>query len=169
MRMIGAACVLSVAFSLARVTKPLGRQPKVPERGLQAPRMWQDRDRVFALERPKSDRWLFRGGVRGPGGEPVPLVALSEETGAQLVVQSADGIEDLHLLARVLMENLAREERVYVEDVVRVPARGGEGYAFFFTVADETRGRWRWCAQATASRWPSPAGPWARRPTWWTK
>ena len=80
--------------------------------------------------------------MRGPDGEPVPLLALSQETGAQLVVQSADGIEDLRLLARMLMENLSREARVHVEDVERVLARGGgEAYGFPFTVADETRGR----------------------------
>ena len=143
MQIISAAGVLAIAFSLlpARVTTPpLGRAPK-PERGLQAPRMWQDKSSLFALERPESERWMFRSGVRGPDGEPVPLLALSQETGAQLLVQSAEGIEDLRLLARMLMENLSREARVHVEDVERVLARGGEAYGFSFTVADETRGR----------------------------
>src|SRR5260370_17660110 len=71
----------------------------------------------------------------------MPLRALSQETGAQLVVQSAEGIEDLRLLARLLKENLSREARVQVEDVERVRARGGEAYGFSFAVADETRGR----------------------------
>ena len=140
---LAAAAVLALAFSLqpARVTAPLGRAPKQPQHGLQLPRMWQDRDSRFALERPESDRWMFRSGVRGPDGEPVPLLALSQESGAQLVVQSADGIQDLRLLARMLMENLAHETQVHVEDVERLLARGGEAYGFSFTVADETRGR----------------------------
>ena len=103
--------------------------------------MWQDRSGQFALQRPENERWMFRAGVRGPDGEPVPLLALSQETGAQLVVQSADGIHDLRLLARMLMENLANEAQVHVEDVERLLARGGEAYGFSFTVADETRGR----------------------------
>ena len=84
---------------------------------------------------------MLRGGVRGPDGEAVPLLALSQETGAQLIVQSADGINDLRLLARMLMQNLSNEARVHVEDVQRVLARGGEAYGFSFTVADEVRGR----------------------------
>ncbi len=137
------AAVLSVAFPAvqARVAPPSGRAPKVPDRGLQAPKMWQDRGGQFALERPTQERWMFRSGVRGPDGEPVPLLALSEETGAQLVVQSADGVNDLRLLTRVLMENLSAEARVHVEDIERVLARGGEAYGFSFTVADEVRGR----------------------------
>src|SRR3989440_9708350 len=136
------AVVLSLAVSLApaRVTSPMGRAPK-PGHGLSVPKMWQDRTGHFALERPESERWMFRSGVRGPDGEPVPLLAMSQETGAQLVVQSADGIHDLRLLARMLMENLSAEARVHVEDVERVLARGGEAYGFSFTVADEVRGR----------------------------
>lgn len=103
--------------------------------------MWQDRESQFALERPQSERWMFRAGVRGPDGEPVPLLALSQESGAQMVVQSAQGINDLRMLARLLSENLGREAQVHVEDVQRVIARGGEAYGFSFTVADETRGR----------------------------
>ena len=136
------AAVLSVAVSLtpARVTTPLGRAPR-PERGLPVPKLWQDRTGQFALERPDAERWMFRSGVRGPDGQPVPLLAMSEETGAQLVVQSADGVHDIRLLARMLMENLAGEARVHVEDLQRVLARGGEAYGFSFTVADEVRGR----------------------------
>src|SRR5438105_1970336 len=142
MSLIAAASVLSLGLLSvpARVVTPLGRAPK-PQHGLQAPKMWQDRDSQFALERPESERWMFRSGVRGPDGEPVPLLALSQESGAQLVVQSAEGIRDLRLLARMLMENLAHEAQVHVEDVERVLARGGEAYGFSFTVADETRGR----------------------------
>ena len=84
---------------------------------------------------------MFRSGVRGPDGEPVPLLALSQESGAQLVVQSADGINDLRLLVRILSENLSNEERVHVDDVERLLARGGEAYGFSFTVSDEVRGR----------------------------
>jgi len=139
---IAGAAVLSLAASLApaRVTSPLGRAPK-PQHGLQSPRMWQDRTGQFALERPDQERWMLRTGVRGPDGEAVPLLALSQETGAQLIVQSADGINDLRLLARMLMQNLSNEARVHVEDVQRVLARGGEAYGFSFTVADEVRGR----------------------------
>ncbi len=139
---IAGAALLSLTISLlpARVTSPLGRAPKTRNE-LQAPRMWQDRSGQFALERPDQDRWMLRSGVRGPDGERVPLLALSEETGAQLVVQSAEGIHDLRLLARLLMENLANETRVHVEDMQRVTSRGGEAYGFSFTVADEVRGR----------------------------
>jgi len=140
---IAGAAVLSLAASLtpAWVTSPLGRAPKPHVPGLVVPKMWQDRTGQFALERPAQERWMFRSGVRGPDGEPVPLLAMSEETGAQLVVQSTDGIHDLRLLARMLMDNLATESRVHVEDLERVLARGGEAYGFSFTVADEVRGR----------------------------
>ena len=131
---------LGLTLSPARVITPQGRTPRL-QRGLQTPRLWQDRGGQFALERPENERWMFRAGVRGPGGEPVPLLALSQESGAQLVVQSAEGIRDLRLLARMLMENLGNESRVHVEDVERVPARGGDGYGFGFSVADEVRGR----------------------------
>ena len=140
---IAGAVVLSLALLLspARVDTPLGRAPKPQPHGLLAPKMWQDRAGQFALERPAEERWMFRSGMRGPDGERVPLLAMSEETGAQLVVQSADGIQDLRLLARMLMENLAAEARVHVDDVERVLARGGEAYGFAFSVADEVRGR----------------------------
>lgn len=143
MHTIAAAAVLSLGLSLvpARVTSPLGRAPKAPQHGLAAPKLWQDRTGQFALERPENERWMFRAGVRGPDGKPVPLLALSQETGAQLVVQSADGINDLRLLARMLMENLSNEARVHVEDVERMVARGGDAYGFSFSVADEVRGR----------------------------
>jgi len=157
--------VLSLAVSLApaRVTSPMGRAPK-PGHGLSTPKMWQDRTGHFALERPAAERWMLRSGVRGPDGEPVPLLAMSQESGAQLVVQSADGIHDIRLLARMLMENLAGEARVHVEDVQRVLARGGEAYGFSFTVADEVRGRVAvvragdYVALAVAS-WPMGAPP----------
>lgn len=137
------AAVLSLGLTLvpARVTRPLGRAPKAPDQGLAAPKLWQDRTGQFALERPGNERWMFRAGVRGPDGQAVPLLALSEETGAQFVVQSADGINDLRLLARMLMENLANEQRVHVDDVERLVARGGDAYGFSFSVADEVRGR----------------------------
>jgi len=138
---IVAAAILSLGLLPARVTRPLGRAPKTPEHGLKVPKLWQDRTGQFALERPGNERWMFRAGVRGPDGEPVPLLALSQESGAQLVVQSADGINDLRLLARMLMENLSNEQRVHVEDVEKVLARGGEAYGFSFSVADEVRGR----------------------------
>jgi hypothetical protein len=137
-----AASMLSLGLTLApaRLTQPQGRAPR-PLHGLQAPKLWQDRGGMFALERPENERWMFRAGVRGPGGELVPLLALSQETGAQLVVQSADGIHDLRMLARILMENLGNEQRVHVEDLMPMVARGGDAYAFGFSVADEVRGR----------------------------
>ena len=139
---VAAALTLASPLALARVSGPLGRAPKPPPAGaLQAPRMWQDRDGVFALERPKSERWAFRGGLRGPDGAPVPLLALSQESGAQVVVQSTDGVNDLRLLARMLMENLSNESRVHVEDIEKVLSRGGEAWGFSFSVADEVRGR----------------------------
>jgi hypothetical protein len=139
---LAAAAVLSLASPLAyaRVSVPLGRAPK-PQHALPVPKLWLDRAGSFALERPEGERWAFRGGVRGPDGEAVPLLALSQESGAQLVVQSADGIRDLRTLARMLSENLANEMRVHVEDIEKVLARGGEAYGFSFTVADEVRGR----------------------------
>src|SRR2546430_16139407 len=92
---IDGAAVLALAVLLvpARVTSPMGRAPK-PQPGLQAPRMWQDRIGQFALERPDQDRWMFRSGVRGPEGEPLPPLAMSPETGAQLLVQGAGGNPD---------------------------------------------------------------------------
>ena len=125
----------------ARVITPQGRAPRISPHGLAAPKLWQDRTGQFALNRPDNERWMFRAGVRGPDGQQVPLLALSQETGAQLVVQSADGVRDLRLLARMLMQNLSNEERVHVEEVERVPARGGDAFGFSFSVADEVRGR----------------------------
>src|SRR3954462_14020703 len=134
---ISAAAMLSLAVSLvpARVTSPLGRAPQ-PQHGLSVPKPGEPRPGQSARERPGSERWAFRSGVRGPDGEPVPLLAMSQETGAQLVVQSADGVNDLRMLARLLMENLSNEQRVHVEDLEKVLARGGEAYGFSFTVAD---------------------------------
>src|SRR2546428_11755494 len=111
------AVVLSLAVSLApaRVTSPMGRAPK-PGHGLSTPKMWQDRTGHFALERPAAERWMLRSGGRGPGGEPVPLLAVSQETGAQLVVQTGDGVHDIRLPAPMLMEKLAGEARVPGED-----------------------------------------------------
>ncbi len=132
--------LLAASPSGARVGQPLGRQPKAPDR-LPAPRLWQDRGGAFALNRPTGERWAFRSNLRGPDGTPVPLIALAQETGAQLVVQSADGVRDLRMLAGFLAENLSGESRVHVEQPARVIARGGEAYGFSFTVADEVRGR----------------------------
>src|SRR2546427_1418558 len=92
------AVMLSLAVSLlpARVTSPMGRAPK-PEHGLSAPKMWQDRTGHFALERPAAERWMVRSRVRGPDGEPVPPLAMLQETGAQLLVQTAGGNHDIPL------------------------------------------------------------------------
>ena len=66
-----------------------------------------------------------------------------DQTGAQLVVQSADGISDVRMLARILSENLGKQDTVRVESIERLLARGGDAFGFEFTVAEETRGRGR--------------------------
>lgn len=103
--------------------------------------MWSDRDGAFSLARPAGEGWRFQGGSHGPDGAPLPLLALSEDTGAQLIVQNADGVQSLRALARLLAEHLGEEQRIHVEDPQAIAARGGEAYAFSFTVADESRGR----------------------------
>jgi hypothetical protein len=137
-----AAVVLSLApsFAIARVTTPMGRQPK-PEQRSTAPKLWEDRDGQFALARPDGNRWTFRGGVRAPDGQAIPLFAMAQESGAQFVVQSADGITDVRLLARMLNENLGKQDMVHVESIERLLARGGDAFGFEFSVAEETRGR----------------------------
>ncbi len=138
--------VASIAFALAspaalaRVTREQGRAARPPPR-LQAPRMWTDQTGAFSLERPDGDRWSFKGDARGPDGERLPLLALAPETGAQLIVQNADGVSSLRQLARLLADHLQTEQGVRVEDVNRLPARGGEAYGFAFSVSDEARGR----------------------------
>jgi hypothetical protein len=139
--LVAAALSIAPSLVLGRVTAPQGRQGKQDKHSPDSQRMWQDRDGQFALARPEDDRWNFRGRVRGPDGTAVPLLATSEQSGAQLVVQSAEDIKDLRLLARMLMANLGQEEAVHVDELQRVPSRGGEAYGFSFTVADETRGR----------------------------
>ena len=138
-----AAVVLSLApsFAIARVTTPLGRQPKAEKRGPATPKLWEDQDGQFALARPPSGRWQFQSKVRAPDGQSVPLFAISEESGAQLVVQSAEGVHDVRMLTRILNENLGRQDSVQVEEIERLLARGGDAFGFKFTVADETRGR----------------------------
>jgi hypothetical protein len=140
--MVAAVVALASPHADARVSGPSGRAPKPPPpNSLQSPRMWQDRDGVFALEKPKSDRWSFRSGMKGPDGAVVPLWAVSQESGAQVVVQSTDGIGDLRTLARLLSQNLGDQQGVQVEDVERMIARGGEAFAFSYSVSDEVRGR----------------------------
>lgn len=135
-----AAALLVAVPAFARVEKPLGRAPRVPSR-LNAPRLWQDKGGAFALERPDGERWRFQGGVRGPDGDSLPLLAMSAETGAQLIVQNADGVTNVRTLARLLSDHLTEASRVHVDELEPVLARGGEAYAFSFTVADEARGR----------------------------
>jgi hypothetical protein len=143
MKGVVAAAVLSLApsLALARVTTPLGRQPKAEQRGPATPKLWEDRDGQFAIARPEGKRWLFQGGARGPDGQAVPLFASAQDSGAQLVVQSADGITDLQLLTKMLNENLGKQETVRVETIERLLARGGDAFGFRFSVAAETRGR----------------------------
>jgi hypothetical protein len=137
------ACVclaLGSPAALARVTREQGRAPHPPPR-LQAPRMWTEQSGAFSIERPDGDRWSFRGDARGPDGERLPLLARAPESGAQLIVQSADGVSSLRQLARLLANHLQTEQGIHVEDVNRLPARGGEAYGFTFSVSDEARGR----------------------------
>jgi hypothetical protein len=124
----------------ARVTREQGRAARPPSR-LQPPRVWTEQSGAFSIERPDGDRWSFRGDARGPDGERLPLVARAPEAGAQLIVQSADGVTSLRQLARLLADHLQAEEGVHVEEVSRLPARGGEAYGFSFSVSDEARGR----------------------------
>jgi hypothetical protein len=138
-----AAVLVSLApsFASARVTTPLGRQPKAEKRGQPTPKLWEDRDGLFALARPDGGRWIFQARVRAPDGQSVPLFAVAQESGAQLVVQSAEGVSDVRMLTRLLNENLGRQEMVHVESIERLLARGGDAFGFKFTVAEETRGR----------------------------
>jgi hypothetical protein len=144
MRVFLVAAGLSLALSsppaLARVTREQGRAARPPSR-LQAPKVWTEQSGAFSIERPEGDRWSFRGDARGPDGERLPLLARAPEAGAQLIVQNADGIASLRQLARLLADHLQTEQGVRVEDVGRVPARGGEAYGFTFSVSDEARGR----------------------------
>jgi hypothetical protein len=136
------ALVVAMATAAsARVTQePQGRQPRPPPR-LSAPRLWSDQAGAFALERPTGDRWSFRADARGPDGEPLPLLAQSVESGAQLIIQSADGVTSLRALTRLLADHLGTESGVRVQDIENVLSRGGEAYGFEFTVSDEARGR----------------------------
>src|SRR5438309_10253856 len=143
MRVFLVACfslALGSPAAPARVTREQGRAPRPPSR-LQAPRLWTEQTGAFSIERPDGDRWSFRGDARGPDGERLPLVARAPEAGAQLIVQSADGIASLRQLARLLADHLQGEEGVRVEEVNRLPAPGGEAYGFAFSVSDEARGR----------------------------
>ena len=138
--LVAAAAVLLSGSVEARVVRPSGRAPRVSQR-LNAPKLWQDKQGAFALERPEGERWRFQGGVRGPDGALLPLLALADDSGAQLIVQNADGLTNVRALTRLLADHLTEEQRVHVEGIERVLARGGEAYAFSFTVADEARGR----------------------------
>jgi|GEM_PF-1444279 len=139
-----AAAIFALSFTSspapARVARPLGRVQK-PAGRLAAPQMWSDREGAFSLARPAGESWRFKGTARGPDGSALPLLALSEETGAQLIVQNADGVASLRTLAGALAAHLGEEARIRVEEPARILARGGEAYAFSFTVADEVRGR----------------------------
>src|SRR3954464_11235856 len=121
-------CLIASAPAPARVTPdPQGRQPQPPSR-LQAPKLWSDQTGAFALERPTGDRWSFRADARGPDGEPLPLLAQSVESGAQLIIQSADGVTSLRALTRLLADHLGTESGVRVQEIERVLSRGGEAY-----------------------------------------
>ncbi|HEY2031050.1 MAG TPA: hypothetical protein VGH20_17755 [Myxococcales bacterium] len=135
------AVSLAPSFAIARVTSPLGRQERPQRRGPATPKLWEDTEGQFALARPESGRWSFQSSVKAPDGQSVPLFAFAQESGAQLVVQSADGISDVRTLARILNDNLGKQDAVRVESIERLLARGGDAFGFEFTVAEETRGR----------------------------
>jgi hypothetical protein len=139
---LAVAALLAIATAVsARVTRePQARLPR-PLPRLQAPRLWADQTGAFALERPNGERWSFRGDARGPDGESLPLLARSSESGAQLIIQSADGVTSLRALTRLLADHLGTESGVRVQEIEHLISRGGEGYGFAFTVTDEARGR----------------------------
>jgi hypothetical protein len=139
MALIAAVLALAPSLASARITPPLGRSPKAPQRGQQ--KLWEDSDGQFAIKRPDGNRWSFQSKVRGPDGQAVPLFASAEDSGAQLVVQSAEGITDLKVLTKMLNENLSQQQKVRVEDIQPLLARGGDAFGFKFSVAQETRGR----------------------------
>src|SRR4051812_14969352 len=115
MRVIVAAAIafaLASPAALARVTREQGRAPRPPPR-LQVPRVWTEQSGAFSIERPDGDRWSFRGDARGPDGERLPLLARAPETGAQLIVQNADGVSSLRQLARLLADHLQTEQGVH--------------------------------------------------------
>ena len=64
MRMIVAflAMLLATPAAFGRVSQPLGRQPKVQNHLPKEPRLWQDREGIFAISRPDGERWAFRSG-----------------------------------------------------------------------------------------------------------
>ena len=121
--LVGVALVIAPAVS-ARVTREQGRSPR-PQSRMTAPRVWIEQSGAFSIERPDGDRWSFRGDTRGPDGERLPLVARAPETGAQLIVQNADGVTSLRQLARLLADHLQAEQGLHVEEVNRLLARGG--------------------------------------------
>jgi hypothetical protein len=137
--MVAAVLALAPSLASARITPPLGRAPKPPQRGQQ--KLWEDSDGQFAIKRPDGNRWSFQSKARGPDGQAVPLFASAPDSGAQLVVQSADGIKDLKILTEMLNDNLSKQEKVNVESIEPLLARGGDAFGFRFSVAQETRGR----------------------------
>lgn len=126
--------------SEARVAGPMGRAPKLPSR-LTAPKTYVEKGGLFSLQQPESELWRFESGARDRHGEAIPLLARSDETGAQLSVQSADGVPSAEMLCNVLAEKLATESGVHVEDPAPMKARGGDAFVFAFTSGDESRGR----------------------------
>ena len=133
-------CLVPPSASARVTTEPRGRLPRSPSR-LEPQKLWTDQTGAFSLERPTGDRWSFRGDARGPDGETLPLLAQSVESGAQLIVQNADGVASLRTLARMLADHLGTESGVHVQELEKIVSRGGEAYGFFFTVTDEARGR----------------------------
>jgi hypothetical protein len=117
----------------------MGRTPRLARPS--EPRFWVEESGMFSLLRPDGDQWSFESDARDPAGDKIPLVVRSEETGAQLSVQSAEGVPSAQVLVALLAERLALEAHVSVDEPIRLQARGGQAYAFTFTSGDESRGR----------------------------
>ena len=138
---VAAIATLCLAFAApARLVRPLGHTPHLQPR-LEAPRIWIDPQDAFALERPEGERWSFRAGAQGPDGVTLPLLAVSPESGAEVIVQAAERVSSMRGLAQALADKLSDEEGLHTGDIEKVGARGGEAYGFRFTVASAARGR----------------------------
>ncbi len=138
--LITAGCLCTSLAAGARVEQPMGRSPKLSSR-LQAPRVWVERAGLFSVHRPESDLWRFDSSQRDPEGTRIPLVAHSDDTGATVSVQSAEGAASAKALTRLLADRLSLDSAVHVDDLELIAARGGDAYAFTFTNGGESRGR----------------------------
>ena len=138
--LVAGLLILSSTPASARVARAMGRRPDLPAR-LQAPRVWTERSGLFSVRRPESELWRFEGGARDAEGGKIPLLARSDESGATVSVQSADGVPSAKALVRLLAERLEVESKVKVDEPQAIATRGGDGFGFTFTSGGEQRGR----------------------------